>query len=492
LTAEVDPKAEQKKFAFDILTRAGTQGLLQLRNLIFLPLIAKTLGPEAYGAWTQVNVTLNLAVPVVMLRLEMACVRYLSTKQGRGLSEEFFGMALLVWALVLALAGIGFWMRDGVRYLLFSAEAPILYAELFLLLFVIRTSFTFVLNYYRALNEIRRYSLFELGANLGSIGLAVALMLEGFELPGVLTALIAVEGGASLLVLADILRQVGLPRRLLWVRLGVYLRYSLPLLPNRLMFWVLNFSDRYLITHLLGLGLAGVYAASYALGNLATLLQGPITFVLLPTVSKLFDRGEQDEVKRYMRASLKLFLLFSVPSAVGIYHFAPQILRILATSAFVTDRLLILFVLLGFICLGIHQIFIYVIHLHERTRSLPLITVVTAALNVGLNLVLLPTLGILGAAVSTFVAYVVQMALVIRLSSRLLWIGFEGRFALKAFLASLGMYGVLNLWTPHGLGQLALAIALGAAVYFALLVALKGIGRREWRWVRSAVARSRS
>ena len=477
--------AQRGKFALDVLSRAGIQLVLQLRNLIFLPLIAKNLDATAFGAWTQITVTLNLAAPVIMLRLEMATVRYLASKRESDLRDEFFTMALVVWGLALAIAAIGLGMSDRVGFLLFSAGAPIVYAQLFLILLLIRVGFRFMLNYYRARNEIRRYSAIEFGVHVFSIALAIALMAFGYGLPGVLAALIVVEGMTGLGVLTHVLYRVGRPQRLAWGNLARYLRYSLPLLPNRALFWVLNFSDRYLITHLLSLSQAGVYAASYALGNVATLARSPISFVLLPTVSELFDRGDLAAVKRYMRESVHFFLMLSIPSAAGLFHFGPQILRILATTEFVPSRWLILFILLGLLMLGLHQIFIYVVHLYERTRWLPLVTVVSAALNVALNLWLVPELGILGAAIGTFTAYALQTALIVGFASRLLAIDLDTRLILKILLASLGMYGALQFWAASGLWGLLGGVGIGAVAYFALLIALRGLGPREWHWVRA-------
>jgi len=474
----------RRKFTSNVLVRLVTQVILRLRSLILLPLIARTLGASQYGVWAQITVTISLLAPVMTLRLETACVRYLSSKRDRNISASFFGMLLLIWGVIILTLGSGFLFRAQIAEFLFGDKTQILYVELLLLLLGIRVTFSFLRNYYRTFNHIIRYSAVELITTFASIGAAVFFVLSGHGLVGALLSFIIVEAFMSIVVLVDIIRQIGLPHSVRMSSLPFYLHYSLPLIPNALLFWVINLSDRFFIAHMLDLSQVGIYSASYSLGQLATFFLTPISFVLFPTVSRLWGEGKQSEVRNYMQNSLKYYLLLSVPSVFGIYYLAPFVLKGLATQEFVTSRLLVLYVVLGFFCIGIYQIYLYVIHLREKTRYLPLVFLVVALLNVGLNLVLIPKMGITGAAFSTFVAFLVQMIIIVVYASKLFLVHFDIVFLVKTLIASLVMLLLIGRFPLHSIPAFVGIVALGVVSYTTAMVVMKGIGYKEWQLLR--------
>ena len=478
---QVNFSNRSRKFSLDVLVRLITQVILRLRSFILLPLIARTLGASQYGAWAQIIVTVSLLAPIMTLRLETACIRYLSSKKGKDVNESFFAMLFLILGVITVTLGSGFFFRPQIAVFLFGDRAQTSYAEMLLILLAVRVTFSFLRNYYRAFNQIFRYSTVELIATFASIAVAVFFVLSGDGLFGVLLSFIVVEALMAILVLMDIIRQIGLPHIGSRSNLVFYLHYSLPLIPNALLFWVINLSDRFFIAHMLGLSQVGIYSASYSLGQLATFFLTPISFVLFPLVSKLWGEGKQSEVRNYMQNSLRYYLLLSVPSVFGIYQLAPFVLRGLATQEFVTSRLLVLYVVLGFFCIGIYQIYLYVIHLREKTRYLPFVFLVVALLNVGLNFALIPRIGIMGAAFSTFIAFLVQMIIIVVYASKLFRVHFDVAFFGKTLAASSLMLLFLKKLPLHSISGLLVAVSLGAAIYFTAMVIMRGLGRKEWR-----------
>ena len=477
------------RFASDVLVRFVTQVILRLRSLIFLPLIVKTMGAAQYGAWAQISVTLALVAPVMDLRLGTACVRYLSSKKTKDVAADFFPMLFVVWIVALVTYGIGFIFREQIAEFLFNDQTQVLYVELLLVLLGVRSTFTFLRSYYRTFNQIAKYSAIELVASFGSISLASYFLLSGEGLAGVLIAFILVDTLMLVLVLLDIIRQIGLPSRVKMGNLAHYLRYSLPLIPNTLLFWVINSSDRYVIAHLLGLEQVAVYSASYSLSQLAMFFVAPISFVLFPAISKLWAEGDFSRVRTYMESALKYVLLLSVPSTLGLYYVAPFVLGKLASQAFVTSQLLILYVTVGFFCLGVYQIMLFIIHLRGKTKILPLVFLIAAGLNLALNFLLIPRLGIMGAAVATLVAYLVQTAIVVTYVLRLFQISFDLAFLVKAVIAASLMLLLIKRVPVNSIPALVAVAGIGAGAYFVAMIIMKGIGRREHELLRALFKR---
>ena len=197
-----------------------------------------------------------------------------------------------------------------------------------------------------------------------------------------------------------------------------YLQFSLPLTPTALIRWVTESSDRYLVTYFLGLGSVGVYSAACSIGNLIQLLVSPLQLILLPEISKLFDENKIDQVRIYMSHSLRYFLLITIPAVFGISALAKPLLGVFTTEDFLSGWFVIPIIALSGLLAGIFQIFVNIIFLVKETKYITYINIVAAASNVLLNLLLIPSIGIGGAALSTLISYFLMIVLCIHVSMK--------------------------------------------------------------------------
>jgi len=121
------------------------------------------------------------------------------------------------------------------------------------------------------------------------------------------------------------------------------------------------------------------------------------------------------------------------------------------------------------------------LYLHEQTRLVMMVAFVAAALNIGLNLLLIPHWGILGAAVATCVSYATQLAAIILAVGRYHRVTIPTRPLLQILLATGSVYGVFRLSALGSLGW-----TIGGAVGGSLLYAIVLFSSRE---IRAAVVR---
>jgi len=111
--------------------------------------------------------------------------------------------------------------------------------------------------------------------------------------------------------------------------------------------------------------------------------------------------------------------------------------------------------------------------IRRKTRVIMVIVICCATLNVGLNIVLIPRLGILGSAIATLVAYsgvVIAMGIA---SRQLLAVPLPWGTLLRSSAAAAVMYFALERVLPgHGLVTVAVRIALGVVIYGLAMVAI--------------------
>jgi len=166
-----------------------------------------------------------------------------------------------------------------------------------------------------------------------------------------------------------IIRQEGFPTPNFY-RIKEFLAFSLPQTPSGVFLWIINASDRYFITTFWGCLKPGSTFIQ-RLGSVVALFYAPISFVLLPTVSRAWDQNRRTDVKNYFEYSTRLFLTLAVPAAVGLAVLSQPLLKVLATSEYLVGWKLVLMISTGTIFLGIYQINLYIIYLVKKPNGCP-------------------------------------------------------------------------------------------------------------------------
>jgi O-antigen/teichoic acid export membrane protein len=336
------------------------------------------------------------------------------------------------------------------------------------------------LESFRIFGNIKKYSLFTILQTILEIGLISTLVLSGFGLFGAITALLIVRTIILLLSLRFIISQVGFAAPDFSL-LRPYLAFGLPLLPIGLFDMLINSSDRYVIGFFKGAAAVGIYSATYSIGLLAVVCLFPITYILSPTIFKLFDEGKIDKVKVYLSYSLKYFLLFSIPSVFGLTVLARTILKTFATSEFVlfNSMFIVLWVALSTIFYGVQAIYGQIIMVQKNTKFFIFVFWAGFVVNLILNIIFVPYFGVLAAAVTTALAYCLVAFLTYFESIKYIKFKVDFIFIAKSILASFVMAVAIYFVNPVGLVKILLMVMSGAIIYFVVLFLLRAFVAEE-------------
>jgi len=465
------------KFLTDIATRFLLQALSGAKGLVFLPLIAGTFGEIEYGIWTQISLTAVLAQPFLTLGLGHSLVRYLGgIPSGRPRGEAYYTVIWTVWIAGAGFIVLAWFLRATIGIVLFGDPALASYALLLAILIVAEVNLLTALAYFRSLGLLKLGTAIQAGTTLVTIGI-VAAAVVGFDgdLHAGVAAWTASMMAGGVLAQIVVVRKEGFQFRVCGAVLRRFLHYSIPLIPAAASAWILEYSDRYVIVHLLGLGEAGVYAGSYKLAQVVRMLMLPISFVLLPTTLRLWEARRFHQVRRFMRASLAGYVVISGWVAVLLVALGPRLLHRLGTSGFDVPEELIALLVVGEMFLSIRLLYTQVLYLRERTRTVMAIVLATAGMNIALNLLLIPKMGILGAAIATSTSYAVQLLLMMVAAQRSQLIGIPIR-SLARILAGVGlMYVIVRFTSAGGIEPITLSVVGGSFVYAGILFSSRAI-----------------
>ena len=259
-----------------------------------------------------------------------------------------------------------------------------------------------------------------------------------------------------------------------------YLAFSLPIVPTILSHWVVNSSDRYVIGIFLGTAFVGYYSAGYALGSIIGLLMAPLIFMLPAVLSKYYDENNMKEVKTVLNYSLKYFLLLAIPSTFGLSLLSKPLLTILSTPEIASQGYLITpFVAVSTLLFGAYAVIAQILGLKKKTKIAGAIWIMAAILNLGLNLIFVPYIGILGAAITTLIAFALAFILITYYSFKCFTFAVDLRFISKSIFASVIMSLVIVKWAPTGILNVLIIVGVCAVVYATILLLLGGIKKEE-------------
>ncbi len=110
-------------------------------------------------------------------------------------------------------------------------------------------------------------------------------------------------------------------------------------------------------------------------------------------------------------------------------------------------------------------------------------------LNIVLNYLMIPVLGIVGAAIATLTSNVAVWSILAFLSRREFGIFFSPSYMAKPAIASLAMLAVLIHITPRTVSEGIAAVLFGVVVYFVALYLIRGVGREDVKYLMKVFSR---
>lgn len=299
----------------------------------------------------------------------------------------------------------------------------------------------------RARMQVARYGLkMVLRAGL-LLGLGAALAVFGWGAAGLLVALGIGLLAAGLSALPKDLEGFAL-RLASFGPLRELYAYGWPLALCMGLSWVVGMSDRYLIYWLIDEEAAGQYALAYGFA------QQPVWLALLassrgtlPMAARAYEREGEAGAKAVLSRNLGTMLLICLPVVALEVIAAPQLNALFLGEAYARAGAVIMpIVAIAILLQGLRAFHLDIaVHLAKRTRVLIGLWALAAGANVMLNLILIPHLGIVGAAWATLIAHVVAIGYFLLRVPRPQVLGLDRRDLFKITGALLVFAGCLFL-----------------------------------------------
>lgn len=382
------------------------RGLPALLTFLALAWVSRLLDPQAYGIYSVAVATAGTLNVLLFQWLRFGLLRL--GPKGRAeilqlnvtLVRTFVLTLAVLWTVVVVAAGLGLAIEV-------VGHEPVAYVLTVAALLSVQASYELAQDYFRSVLRPKIYALNAAVKATVFFFLAVLLAWNGFGEHGLLLALIVAFLVPTCRVLSKALRifQLGTVNR---NTLGRVWRYGVPLSAAVSLGFLVNYSDRLVITYLLDATATGQYSMSGDLAHNAIVL--PLSIVNLasyPIIVQTFERRGEEAAVSAMRSTGTALLGLGLPFVVLFAACSDQLAKMLLGAAFQeAAKSLFPLIALGAFFAGMKSFYFDLgFQIREKPQLQIPIMLIALAVNVVLNFLLIPPFGVRGAAYATVAAY---------------------------------------------------------------------------------------
>ena len=392
------------------LISLGTFGS-KLLTFVMVRFYTGVLTPADYGTADLIMQTANLLLPLVSLGITNGVFRFALDRKEQRRSIFTIGFYTILLGSLILLAALP---------LLSNSESLREYTLLIGVYTLASCLHSLCAQYIRAEGKTALFAVQGIINTALVIGFNITFLLV-FRMGvfGYVMSVVAADGICTLfLVLREKLWKLWLPKPegQLW---NAMLRYSIPLIPATIFWWITSVSDRYMVAYFLGTDANGLYAVACKIPTVLTLLS--TIFMEAWQFSAIQEAtGDREVHIRFYTQVWSAFLAVMVMAGSVIIVLCRLEIRMLSTQQYYEAWKYIPTLSMAMVFSAFSSFMGSVYVVTEKSR-LSLWTALWSALaNIFLNSLLIPRIGIQGAAIATLASYVLCFAIRAVTSRRLI------------------------------------------------------------------------
>jgi O-antigen/teichoic acid export membrane protein len=302
--------------------------------------------------------------------------------------------------------------------------------------------FTFIpFHVLRMQKRAREFSALTLARSASTLVLRIVLVMgAGWGIMGVVVADVVVTAGilAVMIRLFTPLLRATFSKRALRQSLA----FGLPRIPHGFALQLMAVGDRFVMARYLPIQEIGVYSMGVSFGLIEKIVLGAFEYAWAPFY---YATAREPDAPRVFSTVATYGIAVLAVMTAGLSAIATDLLDVVTHGQYVAAAGVVTWTAVGVLFYGVYLLTSIGLNITAHTEYYPVTTAIGAGVNIGLNVVLIPRAGIIGAAWANAAAYGVQAALAYALSQRFYPVRYEyGRVA-RALAAAVFGYVAARL-----------------------------------------------
>lgn len=373
----------------------------QLISFFLLPLYTSYLATKEYGTVDLIQTYVTLLVPIITLELEMSIFRFLidsrkSVKETNKLiSNNFFilGISLSIFSIL---------------YIIVSSFVTIPYRWLILVDIIVCVLSGNFLQVARGFGKTLDYAISCILTGLTTvISNIILICFVHMQADGMIISMALANFICSLYLFIRLKLYSKINFKIVdFKQIKEMYKYSLPLIPNSISWWIINVSDRSIIIIVLGASANGLYAISNKFPTIISSLTGVFNLSWSESAALHINSSDRDEFfSDITNTILRLFMALGV----GMLACMPFVFPILIDVKYNDAYNYIPFLVLGTVFNVAICLYSQVYLAKKLSKQVASTAIVGAIINILINVIFIKQIGLYAAAISTMISYFVMM-----------------------------------------------------------------------------------
>lgn len=361
-----------------------------------VPIYTNVLNTSEYGIVDLINTISMIAIPFLILNISESIMRFSLDK---GADYNKIMSVGLVIALLSVLIGFFFIpiLRsfDGIKdyvWMVYFYTISLGLSQIFL-------------SYLRGTERLIQFSIGNIIQTLAIGGLNVfflcnlKLQIKGYFGAYILANLITCIYAFWIGNIKNVIRNFNIDT-VLAIKM---IKYSFVLIPNTFMWWIINSSDRIMVTAMIGAAANGIYAISYKIPSMIQILSN--IFNQAWTYSAIRENESEDR-EEYSNKVYYRITAMALMSGVGILAIIKPFLHYYVSAEYYIAWMYTPFLIIGYVFITMGGFLATTYTVNKNSKGFLFSSCCGAVINVILNFLLIPIFGINGAAISTGISYI--------------------------------------------------------------------------------------
>ena len=369
----------------------------QLITFFLLPVYTAVLSNEEYGVVDLLNTLTSLLLPIVTLQIEQGIFRYLidcrenNEKQIKLITTIIRFMIIQSIACIVIFLCVSPFIHNEYKYFLIANLLMGIFSSLLLQICrglgdnatyaigsFITGAFTVVLNV-----------IFIVAFRWGAYGMLGAIAISNFIC------------SVYIFLKRKIYKYIK-PKQFDKKILKEIIKYSVPLIPNMISWWIVSASDRTIISAVIGIAQNGIYSAANKFSGVFTTLYSVFNLTWTESASININSEDRDE---FFSKILDFVIRFFGCLCLGTIAVMPFAFNILINEKFAEAYYQIPILILGSV-FNILVSFVGSIYVAKKlTKEIAKTSIISAVINIFVNIALIKSIGLYAASISTVIAY---------------------------------------------------------------------------------------
>ena len=380
-----------KKFVSDFFVfMIGSFGTRAL-SFLMVPFYTGILSTSEYGTVDIINSTCSLLLPIVSLGLMDAIFRYSMSKDtdsGQVLSVGIFICIIMQIAVFFISCVVNIFLKwEYMNWMIIQ-----LFTSIYYYMFS---------NYLKAKQKVKKYVVLGLIQTFIMLALNI-LFLAKYKLGivGYNLAIIVSYIVPTIIIVFNekILKNLKFQRNSLLIK--EMLRYSVPLIFSTLAWWIVSSSDRYMILFFYDDSQVGIYSVASKIPLIMQAVISIMQTVWQISVTNIYETNEA-EVKQTMETFSKMFRSVGFICGSLLILSCKFIMQLIAKNDFYEGWIYAPFLILSVVFPFSTGMIAVLYSTYKKNKGVMISVLLGAFINIVMNAILLPFIGVLGATIST-------------------------------------------------------------------------------------------